>query len=105
MATISSNGDWPARSSSCLAWALSLKPRLRPRSAPSSVRKAWQKQEKRLAGMLGGTRNAGSGNGWVRKNDVRNRDYLVEAKWTEHRSYRLRVEDLLSLAHHADVEG
>ena len=55
--------------------------------------------------MLGGTRNAGSGNGWVRKNDVRNRDYLVEAKWTEHRSYRLRVEDLLSLAHHADVEG
>jgi hypothetical protein len=55
--------------------------------------------------MIGGTRNAGSGNGWVRKSDVRNREYLIEAKWTEHRSYRLRLDDLHVVAHHADLEG
>ena len=69
------------------------------------MRKPWEKQEKRLAGMIGGTRNAGSGNGWVRKTDVRNREYLVEAKWTEARSYRLRLDDLHANAHHADLEG
>ena len=55
--------------------------------------------------MLGGTRNAGSGNGWVRKSDVRNREYLVEAKQTANKSFRLTLADLLANAHHADVEG
>jgi hypothetical protein len=69
------------------------------------VPKKWQKQESRLAALIGGTRNAGSGNGWVRKSDVRNREWLVEAKQTDARSIRLKLDDLLANGHHADVEG
>lgn len=68
-------------------------------------KKKWQKQESRLADILGGTRNAGSGNGWVRKADVRNVAWLVEAKQTDNKSYRLELPDLLTLGHQADVEG
>jgi len=71
------------------------------------VRKPWEKQESRLAGIMNGTRNAGSGNGWVRKADVRDRqrEYLAECKHTEHQSYRLTVADLKALGHHADRDG
>ena len=67
--------------------------------------KPWEKQESRLAKVIGGTRNAGSGNGWVRKADVRNVDYLIEAKQTSAHSIRLKLDDLLALGHHADREG
>jgi len=69
------------------------------------VPKRWERQEKRLANLLGGTRNAGSGNGWVRKADVRNIDWLIEAKTTSFKSFTLKLSDLLSLGHHADREG
>jgi hypothetical protein len=69
------------------------------------VPKKWEKQESRLANLIGGTRNAGSGSGWVRKADVRNVDYLIEAKTTENKGYRLTLQELLTLGHQADVEG
>ena len=69
------------------------------------MKKAWQRQESRLADLLGGECNAGSGNGWSRKNDVRSKRYQVEAKLTEAASFRLRLADLQSLASNADREG
>jgi hypothetical protein len=71
------------------------------------VRKPWQRQESRLANLTGGSVNAGSGNGWVRKADVRAKSigHLIEAKWTAHRSFTLKLTDLKVLAHHAAIEG
>jgi hypothetical protein len=70
------------------------------------AKKPWEKQESRLANVTGGTRNSGSGNGWVRKNDVRHRrrgplQYLLEAKWTAAKSFTLKLADLKALEHNA----
>ena len=70
-------------------------------------KKKWEKQESRLANLMEGTRNAGSGNGWVRKADVRNVAWLlVEAKDTDKQAaIASSWTDLLTLGHQADVEG
>lgn len=44
---------------------------------PSPEQIKSQKQEKRLANTLGGSVNAMSGAGWVRKADVRTDEYMV----------------------------
>lgn len=38
--------------------------------------------------------NAGSGNTWLRKNDVRTRDLSIEAKYTDKMSFSLKLADL-----------
>jgi hypothetical protein len=69
-------------------------------------KRPWEQQESRLANITGGTRNSGSGNGWVRKGDVRARvHYLIEAKWTEKKSFVLKLADLRTLEHHAVIDG
>lgn len=69
-------------------------------------KRPWDKQESRLAGVTGGTRNSGSGNGWVRKADVRGNRlrYLIEAKWTARKSFILKLADLKVLEHRAALE-
>jgi hypothetical protein len=67
--------------------------------------KPWQRQESRLANITGGTRNAGSGNGWVRKADVRALGKLIEAKWTKHKQFPLKLADLQELEHHAVIDN
>ena len=69
------------------------------------MRRPWEKQESRLANLTGGTRNAGSGNGWVRKGDVRSRGHLMEAKWTKFKQFTLKLADLRTLEHHAAVDN
>lgn len=70
------------------------------------MKKPWEKQEQRLANLLGGTVNSGSGNGWVRKADVRGRlQWLVEAKWTGSKSFTLKLADLRALEHHAVIDN
>jgi len=73
------------------------------KEAKGKVRGA-QKQEDRLAGKMGGTRNPGSGNvrGRVwettdRRGDVIAKDWTLEAKHTKHASYRV-TEDTISKA-------
>lgn len=63
--------------------------------------KSSQKQEKTTAKKIGGTRNAGSGNQWSRKNDIRNDYYSVELKETKAASYRLTLDDLLKAERNA----
>lgn len=64
-----------------------------------------QKQEARLAKELGGFRNSGSGNGWIRKSDVRSEDVLVEAKITSAKSYSLKDDELQKNIGYAIVDG
>ena len=51
------------------------------------------KQEKRSAKLYNGSRNARSGAGWLRKNDVRSHDFLIENKLTENMK-TITIKDL-----------
>jgi hypothetical protein len=63
------------------------------------------KQEKRSAGSYKGSRNAGSGSGWLRKNDVRSETLLIENKLTiGTKSITLKHIDLTELRERAILE-
>jgi len=64
-----------------------------------------QKQERTLARKLGGTVNSGSGNGWIRKSDVRTEEELWELKITSAKSYSLKDAELEKNANQALVDG
>lgn len=64
-----------------------------------------QRQERSLAKQLGGSVNAGSGNGWVRKGDVRSDKELWECKITSSKSYSLKYEELRKVYEQALMDG
>lgn len=64
-----------------------------------------QRQEKALARLSGGSVNSGSGNGWVRKGDVRTEKELWELKITDKKSYALKDADLEKNSNQALVDG
>lgn len=69
------------------------------------IMKVSKKQEMRTAETYKGSRNAGSGSGWVRKNDVRSHDFLIENKFTDNKkSYSLKAVDLVELRERAILE-
>lgn len=69
------------------------------------ILKKSRKQEKRSANTYRGSRNAGSGSGWMRKNDVRSEAFLVENKLTTSvKSITLKEVDLRELRQRAIVE-
>jgi len=72
--------------------------------AITSLKKS-QRQEKATAKRFGGSVNAGSGNGWVRKNDVRTDDISFEMKYTDAKSYSLKAADLRLAERHALLDG
>jgi hypothetical protein len=61
-------------------------------NTPKQRRKRATKQEERLAKLVGGKAQAGSGAVWSAKGDVKQEDYLFENKYTEKESFRLSVE-------------
>lgn len=62
-------------------------------------------QEKRTADTYRGSRNAGSGSGWLRKNDVRSLSFLFENKLTTNtKSISLKNIDLVELRERAIME-
>lgn len=64
-----------------------------------------RKQEKRSAGAYNGSRNAGSGSFWLRKNDVRSTEFLIENKLTiGTKSITLKEVDLRELRERAIIE-
>jgi hypothetical protein len=71
--------------------------------------KPWQKQEKEVAERRGGVMNAGSGSGWRRKNDVRERGSLLRILWemkqTDNQSIQINRGKWLSLRRNALLEG
>lgn len=70
-----------------------------------AVLKASRKQEKRSADSYRGSRNAGSGSGWLRKNDVRSEALLIENKLTTNtKSITLKDVDLRELRERAILD-
>lgn len=53
-----------------------------------------RRQETRASKLYGGSRNSGSGNGTWRKNDVRTDDLSIELKYTDKKSYSLKLAEL-----------
>lgn len=69
------------------------------------ILKKSRKQEKRTADIYKGSRNAGSGSGWLRKNDVRTREFLFENKLTTNmKSITIKEVDLRELTERAILE-
>lgn len=70
-----------------------------------NILKKSRKQEVRTANTYRGSRNAGSGNGWMRKNDVRTVEFLFENKLTTAtKSITLKEVDLRELTERAIME-
>jgi len=64
-----------------------------------------RKQEKQTADRYKGSRNAGSGAGWLRKNDVRSHEFLIENKFTDNlKQYSVKIKDLIELEQRAIFE-
>lgn len=72
--------------------------------AVSSLKKS-QRQERATARRFDGSVNAGSGNGWVRKSDVRSDDVLFEMKYTDAKSFSLKRDDLTKAEKYALIDG
>jgi len=70
----------------------------------SSLKKS-QKQEALLAKRYGGKVTPGSGNGWVHKNDVKTPTLSIEAKYTDAKSYSLKLADLIKAEKIALMDG
>ena len=70
----------------------------------NDINKRSKKQEERTAEKYNGSRNIMSGAGWVRKNDVRTIDLLVENKFTDKKSYSIVSQEMVKLARTAILE-
>jgi len=70
----------------------------------NDINRRSKKQEERTADKYYGSRNVMSGAGWVRKNDVRTIDLLVENKFTDKNSYSIKSEEMVKLARTAILE-
>ena len=69
------------------------------------IMKKSRSQEKRSASKYSGSRNAGSGSFWLRKNDVRSVEFLIENKLTvATKSITLKELDLRELRERAIIE-
>lgn len=69
------------------------------------IMKSSRKQENRSAKIYKGSRNAGSGSGWLRKNDVRSHKFLIENKLTNNaKSYSVKLQELNELTQRAVLE-
>lgn len=70
------------------------------------ILKKSDRQEKRTAKTYNGSRQARSGAGWLRKNDVRSENLLIECKLTENKkSYTIKSVDLRELEVRAITEN
>jgi len=64
-----------------------------------------RKQEKNTAERYKGSRNAGSGAGWLRKNDVRTHEFLIENKFTDNKKqYAVKLKDMKEVRQQAILE-
>ena len=64
-----------------------------------------QKHEKRLAKAIGGSVSAASGAFWSRKGDVRNKELLIEHKWTGKKQVTIKSEVLKKITREAILDN
>lgn len=69
------------------------------------VHKAAVEAEIDVAEAFGGRRTAASGSGTKDKGDVATPDEVIEVKYTEKKSYSLKLEDLLTIDKYAIISG
>ena len=67
--------------------------------------KDWERLERRTAEVYDGRINPGSGNGWMRKNDVRTATESIECKHTLASQFALKFEDLRRAWNAANMDG
>ena len=70
----------------------------------SEGQKQSKKHEVRLAKLVSGKRNAGSGSFWSRKGDVRSKDLLIEHKWTSKASFTVKATVLEKIINEAILD-
>jgi|TARA_Y100000310_G_scaffold67392_1_gene62719 hypothetical protein len=70
----------------------------------ADIHRRSKKQEERSAETYKGSRNVMSGAGWVRKNDIRAEDLLIENKFTDKKAYSIKSEEMVKLARTAILE-
>ena len=70
----------------------------------TDIHKRAKKQEERTAKKYDGSRNVMSGAGWVRKNDVRTFDLLIENKFTDKKSFSIKSDEMVKLARTSILE-
>ena len=68
------------------------------------IHKRAKQQEERTAERYNGSRNVMSGAGWVRKNDVRTIDLLIDNKFTDKKSYSIKSNEMVKLSRTAILE-
>ena len=64
-----------------------------------------QKHEKRLAKVIGGSVSAASGAFWSRKGDVRNKELLIEHKWTGKKQVTIKSDVLKKITREAILDS
>ena len=64
-----------------------------------------QKHEKRLAKAIGGSVSAASGAFWSRKGDVRNKELLIEHKWTGKKQVTIKSDVLKKITREAILDN
>ena len=75
------------------------------RNERKQILKQSKRQETRTADTYRGSRNSGSGSGWLRKNDVRSIEFLFENKLTTAtKSITLKSVDLRDLTERAILD-
>jgi len=67
--------------------------------------KAWQQQERAIAKRRGGKLNPGSGSGWRKPNDVREKKVLWEMKQTGAKQITVKLSDWDKLRSNAILSG
>ena len=70
----------------------------------STPLKKSQRQERDAAAKYGGRVRPGSGNKWHSKGDVITEDSLIEVKYTDKKSFSLKLEELLKIEREALME-
>ena len=71
----------------------------------SEGQKQSKKHEVRLAKLIGGKRNAGSGAFWSRKGDVRTDALLIEHKWTGKTQFTVKAVELEKIVTEAILDS
>ena len=54
---------------------------------------AWKKKEKSDQKSFGGRKSRGSGNYWAQPGDIKSENFLIDSKYTKHKSYSISIEN------------
>lgn len=68
-------------------------------------KKTWRKKEKNDAKCFNGSITPRSGGMWNKPGDISAEDFLIDAKYTKHKSYSVNTETIRKIHHEAIKSG